>query len=439
MLLGGNDELQKFSLDFLLKLSKPTTDETDFTMATFQQTIPIINISSFVRSDDMTINRRQQQDIVLKQWDAAFREHGFAVIIGHGIPFRVVSDLETTMDEFFNMNQLEKNTFSHGSYGHRNGGYSALFTEAVAQSNEVGKKERSDPVESFAFTRSPHKFQVPTSASAAAAAAESTDVTHHLIECAATYYENMENLLQSLHRISARSLDLPHEDYLNNYYTFDNDETNDTTTMASSNTLKLAFYPFGAPSLEKTVEEKSSGAIRYGAHTDFQGLTILRPDRRDWSTPSAGGLEVFHADRDEWLPVLLPSPSDIRVLLANDDNNGDDDVNGADDFALVVNAGDLIQRWTNDRWISAVHRVSPGQAQVQSGNVAGNVDIDGWVATTGRKACVFFSGPRDDTVVSMLPMDSSNQVKETMTAKYPPIRSGDHLQLKLNKMQPNVG
>ena len=419
-------------------------------MASLLRTIPVIDISSFVRAHDLRKNHLQQQEVVLEQWDKSFRDHGFAVIIGHGIPSQLICNLETAMVDFFGKtNQTDKNIFSHGSYGHPSGGYSPLFTEAVAQSNDdvTMKSQRSDPVESFVFTRSPRKFQLPSS-SHSSADHGNIAVAHRLIECAATYYKSMEQLLYLLHQISARALGLPCEDYLNNYYTFDKEETNDDITMESSNILKLAFYPYITPTLEnlESVNNDNRSTNRYGAHTDFQGFTILRPDPRDWTTPSSGGLEVLNSDRGEWLPVLLPSSSDIRLLLAN----GDDDGNAsAEEFALVVNAGDLIQRWTNDRWISAVHRVSPGNVQGQCGNASGSIDVDGLVATTGRKACVFFSGPRDDTLVTMLPMDSTDngfscntsdidndKEKGKMTAKYPPIRSGDHLQMKINKMQP---
>jgi hypothetical protein len=57
---------------------------------------------------------------------------------------------------------------------------------------------------------------------------------------------------------------------------------------------------------------------------------------------------------------------------------------------------------------------------------------------------VFFSGPRDDALVAMLPMrgrrrgaeKKDEDEEDTVAAKYEPIRSGDHLLLKLRQMQP---
>ncbi|MBL8378271.1 MAG: isopenicillin N synthase family oxygenase [Burkholderiales bacterium] len=62
-----------------------------------------------------------------------------------------------------------------------------------------------------------------------------------------------------------------------------------------------------------------------GAHTDWGALTLLLQD-------SVGGLEVRGPD-DLWLPVPPVAG------------------------ALVVNIGDMMQRWTNDRYRSTLHRV----------------------------------------------------------------------------------
>ena len=71
---------------------------------------------------------------------------------------------------------------------------------------------------------------------------------------------------------------------------------------------------------------RSPGALRAGAHTDYGTFTILRTD-------DVAGLEIQAPD-GAWLPVV-PDPD-----------------------TFVVNLGDSIARWTNDRWRSTMHRVA---------------------------------------------------------------------------------
>ena len=71
--------------------------------------------------------------------------------------------------------------------------------------------------------------------------------------------------------------------------------------------------------------------MRMGAHTDYGILTVLLAD-------DVAGLQVF---RDGvWHDVSTPRG------------------------AFVCNLGDMLARWTNDRWISTLHRVVPPPAGV---------------------------------------------------------------------------
>ena len=121
------------------------------------------------------------------------------------------------------------------------------------------------------------------------------------------YFREMLALSTRLMRLFARALGLPEDHF-------------DPCIDESPSALRAINYP------HQDIEPPA-GTLRAGAHTDYGTLTILRQDG------APGGLEVFDHDRDAWIPV--PSVPD----------------------AFVVNLGDLMQQWTNDRWRSTLHRV----------------------------------------------------------------------------------
>ena len=83
--------------------------------------------------------------------------------------------------------------------------------------------------------------------------------------------------------------------------------------------------------------------------------------------------------------------------------------------AFVVNIGDLMMNWTNDEWISTLHRVINPPEDINS--------------SKPRQSVVFFHQPNYDAIIECLP----GCLKEGETAKYPPISSGDHLLSKFVK------
>lgn len=88
--------------------------------------------------------------------------------------------------------------------------------------------------------------------------------------------------------------------------------------------LRLIHYP----PMDRLTPEP--GQLGCGAHTDYGTLTLLADD-------GVGGLQVRERS-GEWIDVTVPEGQ------------------------LVVNLGDLMAIWTNDRWVSNPHRVvnAPG-------------------------------------------------------------------------------
>ena len=125
------------------------------------------------------------------------------------------------------------------------------------------------------------------------------------------------------------------------------------------------------------------GQLRAGAHTDYGTLTILRQD-------AVGGLEVL-GPGGRWAGVE-PVPG-----------------------AFVINIGDLMARWTNDRWRSTVHRV---------------VDPpDPAAAAARRQSMPFFQNANWSAEISCLPTCREPGEKP----RYEPVLAGPHLAGKFRK------
>jgi isopenicillin N synthase-like dioxygenase len=183
------------------------------------------------------------------------------------------------------------------------------------------------------------------------------------VEAWQAYYRAMESLARRLMRVFAVALDLE-EDYFEPFI--------DQPISA----LRALNYP----------EPKATplpGQLRAGAHSDYGSLTILLPEA------APGGLEILASD-GAWRPVP-PVPD-----------------------AFIINIGDLMARWTNDRWVSTVHRVVNPPADA-SGSVRG-------------QSLAFFHQPNWEAEIACLP----SCLGAGDTARYAPVRSGPYLMAKFH-------
>jgi len=101
------------------------------------------------------------------------------------------------------------------------------------------------------------------------------------------------------------------------------------------------------------------GQLRIRQHTDRGGLTLL------WADQAPGGLEVMLPRSREWVPVLIPAD------------------------AFLVQAGDLLARWTSHVIRPNIHRVVNPPAEV--------------AATSRRISIPYFHYPRLDLLVEAAP------------------------------------
>lgn len=127
------------------------------------------------------------------------------------------------------------------------------------------------------------------------------------------YYRALDEVAAQLMGVMALALELPADHF-------------DRLIDRPITSMRAIRYPAGG--------RDPGPALRAGAHSDYGTFTILRTD-------SVPGLEIERPD-GTWVAV-------------------EPDV---DHF--VVNLGDTIAQWTNDRWRSTVHRVVPGVAPRQS-------------------------------------------------------------------------
>jgi isopenicillin N synthase-like dioxygenase len=311
--------------------------------------IPVIDIAPFTSPDPADRQR------VARQWDEAFSTIGFAAIAGHGIPEPLMTDVHAVAHEFFARPHDEKMAL-HGPPGL---GYEG-FQEAKLAQSKGGGAAPADLVEAL-MIQGPEwdrRGEMPPDAPANLWPA----VPARFRATVGAYVAEAFALGQTLMRISAMALGLE-EGFFGPYYD------------RMMHNLRLAHYP-------DQPELPLPGQFRNGPHTDFTGFTILRQD----SAP--GGLQVLSPD-GAWIDVL-PIPG-----------------------TLVINSGDLLQRWTNDRWRSNLHRVqNPARALIGS---------------TARLSIVMFTGPNPDAVVECLPTCA----QPGNPARYGPVKAIDYLMMKI--------
>ena len=319
--------------------------------------VPVIDIAPFLRSAPADKAK------VAEQVGRACRDIGFLVIQGHGVDPVLSERMRAVSRAFFDLPLAEKARVARPAKDVARG-YIALDEESLARSRDPGAYG-SDLNESLMIgpvDRPPAAYADTPAAGRHFAPNLWPERPAELRETWTAYYRTMGSLAASLMRIFALALGLPEGFF-------------DARIDKHISRLRVRNYPAqrAAP---------APGQIRAGAHSDYGSLTILATEDKP------GGLQVCNA-AGEWV--------DVPIV----------------DDCLIVNIGDLLARWTNDTWVSTLHRVVNPPA--------------GAGAESRRQSLVFFHNPNYDAVIESLVPGAP--------AKYPRTTSGEHLRQLFTETQ----
>ena len=295
-----------------------------------------------------------------REVDAICRNTGFLAIANHGVPQSVIDSVWAKAHDFFDLppeaKQAAKAPYKGYPYGYLGPGL-----EALAKSRNVDTPP--DLKESFngGPAATPADVSDPDALAFCYAPTIWPEKPEGFVAAWRAYYAALEDLAARIMKVFAVALELPEDHFA---------RLIDTPVSA----LRALNYP------EQTIAPKP-GQLRAGAHTDYGSLTILLPQE------GSKGLEIFSRD-GEWIAVP-PIPG-----------------------AFVINIGDLMQRWTNDRWVSTLHRVvnpSPEEGGLSR-----------------RQSLAFFHQPNWGAEIACL----EACLAPGEAPKYPPVLSGPYLMSK---------
>jgi isopenicillin N synthase-like dioxygenase len=317
--------------------------------------IPTIDLSSF------TYGSEKERSAVIRQVADTCERIGFFLIKGHGVSDKLILDTYASGRAFFDLPKDEKLLVKRNR-PEVSRGYNSLADQSLSRS--IGILAPPDLQESFnigPITASDSPYFTDGYGAIHFAPNQWPGRPADFKANAVQYYKPMERVSWQLMRVFALSLGLE-ETF------FDNKIDNHVSS------LRFINYPDqSSPPVE--------GQKRAGEHTDYGALTILKVE------DAPGGLQV--RDRSgNWIDLgYVPG-------------------------TFVVNIGDLMMQWTNDRWISTLHRVMNPPSEA--------------ARSSRRISMVFFHQPNYDADVTCLPTCASAE----NPPRYQPTTSGAHWRAK---------
>lgn len=323
--------------------------------------VPVLDITP-LRCGDVAARRRLAGEI-----DRACRDIGFLVISGHSVSEDLLAEVTAVSRAFFALETEEKLRIARPAPDIARG-YIGLGAESVARSQGVldapGDLNESLMIGPVDVPDAPYYHAPAAGQHFYPNLWPAWPTTLRLLyeRC----FRELSHLAATIMRGFALALDLDEGFF-------------DPLIDRHISRLRVRRYP-------AQLTPPAPGQLRVGAHRDYGSLTILRTE------DAPGGLQVF-TRAGEWLDVpIIPE-------------------------TFIINIGELMARWTNDRWIATLHRVvNPPRAKAHDSE---------------RLSIVFFHNPNYDAVISCLPSCTSPDAPP----RYPPTTSGAHLHSQFTRTQ----
>ena len=256
----------------------------------------------------------------LQAIDAACRDHGFFLLSGHGLD-DLISQTWVQTRRFFDADRSVRTSITR-SKENPLGYFDRELTKRKRDTKEV--LDFIDPTQTLLDARNQWPDGLP----------DFKEVMVEFFDAFSILADRTLSLLHDALQLTAHSRSL-------------------TSCARTSSTVRLNHYPIGDP---VPANERNGladlGETALGYHTDPGVLTLLLQD-------NTGGLQTQARD-GRWIDI---APTDGTI---------------------VVNLGDMMQAWTNDRYRAAIHRVVP-------------------MTTQRRFSIPYFSNPQRDAIIEPIP------------------------------------
>jgi isopenicillin N synthase-like dioxygenase len=298
---------------------------------------------------------------VARQIDAACVDTGFFIVAGHGVAQDLIETTRQRAIDFFALPVAEKMKVQRPP-AKISRGYNWLGDRSVAYS--MGEVAPPDIQEAFAF--GPERTtDLASRVDATSAQMYAPNIwperPEDFKQTMLAYYAAMQGLASDVLRAMAMALEVDEAYFAEKF-------------DRQASVTRIIRYP-------AVREQPLAGQLRAGQHTDYGAMTFVRGD----DVP--GGLQVQHR-QGGWIDVHIPRDG------------------------FCCNIGDLLMRWSNDRWVSTLHRVAVPPMDA---------------TPTDRISLVFFQYPNPDAVIRCFPSCMG------AVEKYPPITVAEHYLGKLMK------